>query len=56
MDKEYAIKFLKEHEVSELIDVLLSNGNSEDAMDIINNCWGDTDEEVADYIEENWNF
>lgn len=56
MDKEYAEKYVKENGILSLIKELVSSGEQETAYSLIENCWGDSDEEIADYIEEEWNF
>ena len=56
MDKEQALKIIEKNNVATLLEVLISNGESELAMLIIQNCWGDEDEDVIDYIDTNWEF
>lgn len=56
MSKTYAIEIIKEEGVAQLIDELYTEGEGVTALNLIENCWGNDDKDVIDYIKINWEF
>lgn len=54
MDKKQAIELVKTQGVEHLLEILIYDHRSTDAVNIIKDCWGLDNYSVAEYIENNW--